>query len=154
MGLGKKWLTYASVAMLIAMVVYVWNNERMRDTEYRAGTSPPATVEMEPTAEEQALLEKVEVSYEVQYQFDDQGRQKAVIWVKNNTARVLAGAELDVTIVTWDGMSGNVRLFQSTKQETFTIAQLQPGLQTWGVMWIKPQPSSEMRYSWRDAEFQ
>ena len=116
--------------------------------------APPVAREPAVTAEEQGLLEKMKITPAVQSTRDDKGRQKLGISVFNSTDRVLAEAELRVTVVTWDGMSGDVRLFQKTSQETFTLPQLQPGNWTAGNMWFYPQPDSEVSYVWLSAEFQ
>lgn len=120
----------------------------------RPEASPPVAREPAVTAEEQGLLDKVEVSSAVQSQLDGSGRQKLGITVFNHTDRVLVEAELRVTTVTWDGMSGNMRLFQKTSQETFTLPPVSPGGWTAGSMWFYPQPDSEVTYIWLNAEFQ
>lgn len=117
----------------------------------RPASRPPPAPAI--TAEARALLAQVEVTYEVQRQFDAQGRQKAVIWVTNRTARVLESADLRVTLVTWDGTQGGQRLFQRTAEEVFTLTQLRPGLRTWGILWFHPQRSRSVTYAWQRASF-
>jgi|GEM_PF-5172584 len=77
----------------------------------------------------QEIFNNVAVSHELQNTFY-KGKQKLVIWVKNNSNYTFSGL-LSVTVK--DNILGN-----ELAHEIFDIKNLKPGLQTYGILWIEP----------------
>jgi hypothetical protein len=96
------------------------------------------------------LLKNIIVTVETQDAYDSKDRQKAVVWVINQTDRVFSG---QLTIMVRSGEF-------SRGVEIFTVKDLKPGLRTWGIMWLRTSfmgedtgSGAEPQISWSDIEF-
>jgi hypothetical protein len=114
-------------------------------------SAPDQNVEQEKpgiTSVQQELLNQIDIRIEIQDMYNEKGRQKTVVFVKNKSTKTLT-ADLTVWIFT-DNKIG------SRGFEIFNIKNLKPNLQSYGIMWLRTDVGEGInpKYTWSNISFE
>lgn len=139
----KKTMIIMSVFWgLIVIAGIVGNEESTVDTQLK-------TFVQKTQSEKKQQNETTEDINQIEVTFDGQdiinGKQKIVVWVKNNSKDIFTG-NLSVTV---KSKIDNSKL----GSDYVFVEDLNPGQKTYAIIWVKPSNSASADYEWSSIKF-
>lgn len=142
-----KLLAFIVVAGVFVSSVLNWLNGQKDDVQNvtaQPESKQSEVKEEQPEDDTSGLIKQIETRVEVQDVVNEEGKIKAVVFVKNNTDKVFSGHVQ--FLITDDGVSRGTAAFD--------VTGLNPGEETHGIMWLRPGNKAEVLPFWMEYKFE